>query len=83
MGGGEGETEMGEWSRELTERTRGAGSGDMMKSLDGRYGMLMEGGGKIRIVAVELKDYMPCPTDKTVAEYSGIDEMIRDGWAID
>jgi hypothetical protein len=32
---------------------------------------------------VELKNYMPCPTDKTVAEYSGIDEMIRDGWAID
>lgn len=37
----------------------------------------------IKIVAVELKDFMPVPTDKVIGSYKNIDEMISDGWVID
>ncbi len=74
---------MSGWSKGLTELTRKAGSGDMMKSLDGRFGMMMESGGKIKILDVEMKKYMPCTTDKVIAEYADIEEMIQAGWAID
>ena len=33
----------------------------------------------IEIVAVELKDFMPVPTDKVIAQYKNIDEMIAYG----
>ena len=41
------------------------------------------GSDGIKIVAVELKDFMPVPTDKVIAQYKNIEEMIADGWVID
>ena len=55
-----------------------------MKKSNGKFGMIKSCGVEsIEIVAVELKDFMPVPTDKMIAQYKNIDEMISDGWVID
>ena len=55
-----------------------------MKKSNGKFGMIKRRGSDgIKIVAVELKDFMPVPTDKVIAQYKNIDEMISDGWVID
>ena len=73
------------WSEKLIELTRTkACSGSMMKKSNGKFGMIKRRGSDgIKIVAVELKDFMPVPTDKVIASYKNIDEMISDGWVID
>ena len=55
-----------------------------MKKSNGKFGMIKSRGSDgIKIVAVELKDFMPVPTDKVIGSYKNIDEMISDGWVID
>lgn len=73
------------WSEKLIELTRTkACSGSMMKKSNGKFGMIKSRGSDgIKIVAVELKGFMPVPTDKVIAQYKNIDEMIADGWVID
>ena len=73
------------WSEKLIELTRTkACSGSMMKKSNGKYGMIKSRGSDgIKIVAVELKGFMPVPTDKVIAQYKNIEEMISDGWVID
>ena len=73
------------WSEKLIELTRTkACSGSMMKKSNGKFGMIKSRDSDgIKIVAVELKDFMPVPTDKVIAQYKNIDEMIADGWVID
>lgn len=73
------------WSEKLIELTRTkACSGSMMKKSNGKFGMIKSRGSDgIKIVAVELKAFMPVPTDKVIAQYKNIDEMIADGWVID
>ena len=73
------------WSEKLIELTRTkACSGSMMKKSNGKFGMIKSRDSDgIEIVAVELKDFMPVPTDKMIASYKNIDEMISDGWVID
>lgn len=73
------------WSEKLIELTKDeACSGSMMKKSNGKFGMIKSRGSDgIKIVAVELKDFMPVPTDKVIAQYKNIDEMIADGWVID
>lgn len=73
------------WSEKLIELTRTkACSGSMMKKSNGKFGMIKSRGSDgIKIVAVEMKDFMPVPTDKMIASYKNIDEMIADGWVID
>ena len=73
------------WSEKLIELTRTkACSGSMMKKSNGKFGMIKSRGSDgIKIVAVELKDFMPVPTDKVITQYKNIDEMIADGWVID
>lgn len=73
------------WSEKLIELTRTkACSGSMMKKSNGKFGMIKSRGSDgIKIVAVEMKDFMPVPTDKVIAQYKNIDEMIADGWVID
>lgn len=73
------------WGEKLIELTKDeAYEGAMMKSSAGKFGMIKSRGVEsIEIVAVELKDFMPVPTDKVIAQYKNIDEMIADGWVID
>ena len=73
------------WSEKLIELTKDeAYEGTMMKSSAGKFGMIKSRGSDgIEIVAVELKDFMPVPTNKVIAQYKNIDEMISDGWVID
>lgn len=73
------------WRKELIELTRKqAYPGTMMKSSAGKFGMIKSRGVEsIEIVAVELKDFMPVPTDKVIASYKNIEEIIADGWVID
>ena len=73
------------WSEKLIELTRTkACSGSMMKKSNGKFGMIKSRDSDgIKIVAVELKDFMPVPTDKVIAQYKNIEEMISDGWVID
>ncbi len=76
---------MEKWSKATEKLTREqAYPGAMMKSFDGKYGMMSarsESG--ITIVGVKIEKYMPVPTDEVVAKFSSIDEMIQAGWAID
>lgn len=73
------------WDEKLIELTRTkACSGSMMKKSNGKFGMIKSRDSDgIKIVAVEMKDFMPAPTDKVIAQYKNIDEMISDGWVID
>lgn len=76
------------WGEKLIELTKDeayeAYEGSMMKKSNGKFGMIKSRGlDGIKIVAVELKDFMPVPTDKVIAQYKNIDEMISDGWVID
>ena len=73
------------WSEKLIELTRTkACSGSMMKKSNGKFGMIKSRDSDgIKIVAVELKDFMPVPTDKVIGSYKNIDEMISDGWVVD
>lgn len=73
------------WGEKLIELTKDeAYEGSMMKKSNGKFGMIKSRGVEsIEIVAVELKDFMPVPTDKAIASYKNIDEMISDGWVID
>lgn len=73
------------WSEKLIELTKDETyEGSMMKKSNGKFGMIKRHGSDgIKIVAVELKDFMPVPTDKVIANYKNIDEMISDGWVID
>ena len=73
------------WGEKLIELTKDeAYEGSMMKKFNGKFGMIKSRGVEsIEIVAVELKDFMPVPTDKVIAQYKNIDEMISDGWVID
>lgn len=73
------------WSEKLIELTKDeVYEGSMMKKSNGKFGMIKSRGlDGIKIVAVELKDFMPVPTDKVIASYKNIDEMIADGWVID
>ncbi len=73
------------WGEKLIELTKDeAYEGSMMKKSNGKFGMIKNRGVEsIEIVAVELKDFMPVPTDKVIAQYKNIDEMIADGWVID
>jgi len=73
------------WGEKLIELTKDeAYEGSMMKKSKGKFGMIKSRGVEsIEIVAVELKDFMPVPTDKVIAQYKNIDEMISDGWVID
>ena len=73
------------WSEKLIELTKDeAYEGSMMKKSNGKFGMIKSRDVEsIKIVAVELKDFMPVPTDKVIASYKNIDEMIADGWVID
>lgn len=73
------------WSEKLIELTKDeAYEGSMMKKSNVKFGMIKRRGSDgIKIVAVELKDFMPVPTDKVIAQYKDIDEMISDGWVID
>ena len=73
------------WSEKLIELTRTkACSGSMMKKSNGKFGLIKSRGSDgIKIVAVEMKDFMPVPIDKVIASYKNIDEMISDGWVID
>ena len=70
------------WSEKLIELTKDeAYEGSMMKKSNRKFGMIKSRG--VESVAVELKDFMPVPTDKVIAQYKNIDEMISDGWVID
>lgn len=73
------------WGEKLIELTKDeAYEGSMMKKSNGKFGMIKSRGVEsIEIVAVELKDFMPVPTDKVIVHYKNIDEMISDGWVID
>lgn len=73
------------WSEEFIELTKNeAYPGAMMKSSGGKFGILISRGpAGIVIADVELKDYMPVSTDKVIASYKNIDEMIAAGWVID
>ena len=73
------------WSEELIELTKDeAYDGSMMKKSNGKFGMIKSRGPDgIEIVSVELKNYFPSPTDKVIASYKNIEEMIADGWVID
>jgi len=73
------------WEEKLIELTKDeAYEGSMMKKSNGKFGMIKSRGVEsIEIVAVELKDFIPVPTDKVIAQYKNIDEMISDGWVID
>lgn len=73
------------WGEKLIELTKDeAYEGSTMKKSNGKFGMIKSRGVEsIEIVAVELKDFMPVPTGKVIAQYKNIDEMISDGWVID
>lgn len=73
------------WSEKLIELTKDeAYEGSMMKKFGGKFGMIKSRGPDgIEIVSVELKNWFPAPTDKVIAQYKNIDEMISDGWVID
>ncbi len=73
------------WGEKLIELTKDeAYEGSMMKKSNGKFGMIKSRGSDgIKIVAVELKGFMPSPTDKVIASYKNIEEMIADGWVID
>lgn len=59
------------WGEKLIELTKDeAYEGSMMKKSNGKFGMIKSRGSDgIKIVAVELKDFMPVPTDKVIAQY--------------
>lgn len=65
------------WGEKLIELTKDeayeayeAYEGSMMKKSNGKFGMIKSRGlDGIKIVAVELKDFMPVPTDKVIAQY--------------
>lgn len=73
------------WGEKLIELTKDeAYEGSMMKKSNEKFGMIKSRGVEsIEIVAVELKGFMPSPTDKVIASYKNIEEMISDGWVID
>ena len=73
------------WSEKLIELTKNeAYPGAMMKSLDGKFGMMSSrSAAGIEIVDVEMKNYMPVPTDKVIATFKNLNEMIAAGWVID
>lgn len=78
---------MNDWSDKLKNLTKTqAYAGAMMKNLKGEFGMIKtRTDSKIIIVETELdpKIMWPMPTDKEIASFNNVEEMIKDGWVID
>ena len=66
------------WSKEIKKLTRkNVGSGAALKSWDGEFGIFGLDEEK------SDKLHFPIPSDKVIATFASIDEMIDAGWVLD
>lgn len=77
------------WSKEIKELTRkNVGSGAALKSWDGEFGIFGSSlKGEVYIYGLDEeksdKLHFPIPSDKVIATFASIDEMIDAGWVLD
>ena len=73
------------WSNELINTTKKIiGDGCMVKSSDWKFGFFSStADGGVRIFGVESKDFVPLPSNKIIATFSSVEEMLAAGWVVD
>ena len=75
---------MSKWSEELKEKTRTElFSSAMVKDEEYNYGIVTEIEPKIVIKGVVNGDFMPMPSEETIATFNSVMDMVDAGWVMD
>lgn len=76
---------MKDWSNNLKDLTRrNAGDGAILKNRNHDFGFYVSrSDGGINILGTTIRMGMPCPTDKVLASFGDMEELISAGWVLD
>ena len=75
---------MSKWSEELKEKTRTElFSSAVVKDEEHNYGIVTEIEPKIVLKGVVNGDFIPMPSEETIATFNSVMDMVDAGWVLD